>query len=469
MNKIRVRYAPSPTGQLHIGGARTALFNYLFAKKHKGDFIVRIEDTDIERNIKDGEASQLDNLAWLGIHPDESPSKPNPEVGKYRQSERLETYRKASQQLLEKGIAYYCYCTSEELEAEREAQIISKQKPRYSGKCAKANHPFKANASIRINVPKDKKFKWQDIVRGEILVYGSEISDWVIIKGNGIPTYNFAAVVDDIAFKISHVLRGEEHIPNTPKQLHLYELFGATPPQFGHIALITNMEGKKLSKRDESIIQFIKQYKDLGYIPEAIFNFLSLLGWSPVGEEEVFSHDQLCEIFDSERLSKSPSKFDTDKLEFFNGVYMKKISAEEYLKLATKFAKTKYSNIDFSTEENKAKLLLFKNEIKTGSEITNKIKIFFNNKFEVSKEAQEFMNSEATHQNVGNAFLSSIKNIDWSIEEITNAINSVKENEGVKGKNLFMPIRITATGQMHGPELKQTILLLGKDKILKNK
>ena len=472
MNKIRVRYAPSPTGQLHIGGARTALFNYLYAKKHNGDFVVRIEDTDIDRNIKNGEKSQLDNLAWLGILVDESPENPNPQIGKYRQSERLEIYKKYSDQLLKEKKAYLCYCTSEELKAEREKQIFSKLPPRYSGKCKNLSEDEikekTQKPAIRIVVPANQDFMWEDIVRGNISVKGKEFGDWVIVKNNGIPTYNFAVVVDDHYFKISHVFRGEEHISNTPKQIHLYQLLNWDQPRFGHMTLITNFEGKKLSKRDGNIIQFIEQYKDLGYIPQAIFNFLALLGWSPEGEEEIFSHKDFCKIFNEKRLSKSPSKFDVEKLEWINSVYMKNISNEQYLKLVIPYAKEQYNNIDFTNQKNKAKLLLYKNEIKAGFEIIDKITLFFNNNFKLSNEAREFLVSQPKHTEIANIFLESIVKIDWTMDEITRIINSIKVEQNVKGKNLFMPIRIAATGQIQGPELKQTIFLLGKDKILSN-
>ncbi|MFK5883426.1 MAG: glutamate--tRNA ligase, partial [Candidatus Izemoplasma sp.] len=325
---VRVRYAPSPTGHLHIGGARTALFNYLFAKKHNGSLIIRIEDTDIARNIEAGENSQLKFLNWLGIEWDESVDK-DKGFGPYRQLERIDIYQKYANQLVMKGLAYKCYCTVEELAEEREQQVIDGiDKFHYSKKCLGApeqNKPF----VLRFKVPKLQTYTFDDLVKGEVTFKSEDVGDWVIMKNNGIPTYNFACAIDDHLMEISHVLRGADHITNTPKQLMVYRAFKWEPPVFGHMTLIVNDDNKKLSKRDESIIQFIQQYQELGYLPEALFNFISLLGWSPKGEEEILSHDQLIEMFDESRLSKSPAKFDKEKLAYINNRYVKALTIEE--------------------------------------------------------------------------------------------------------------------------------------------
>ena len=306
MTKVRVRYAPSPTGHLHIGNARTALFNYLFARHNDGDFIIRIEDTDQKRNIEDGEKSQLENLAWLGMNWDESPENPG-EYGPYRQSERKEIYQPLIDQLLASNRAYKCYCTEEELEAEREAQRARGEMPHYAGTCANLTPEEQAEKEaqglesvVRFRVPRNTEYAFTDMVKGAISFESDNIGgDFVIQKRDGMPTYNFAVAVDDHLMKITHVLRGDDHIANTPKQLMIYEAFGWTPPTFGHMTLIINSEtGKKLSKRDESILQFIEQYRELGYLPDAMFNFIALLGWSPVGEDEIFEHQELIKMFD---------------------------------------------------------------------------------------------------------------------------------------------------------------------------
>ena len=332
MSEVRVRYAPSPTGHLHIGNARTALFNYLFARNQNGKFIIRIEDTDQKRNIAGGEESQLKYLKWLGIDWDESVDVGG-DYGPYRQSERLDIYKKYYEDLLERNLAYKCYCTEEELEQDREAQRARGiAAPQYSGKCRHLTKEEQERLekegrkpSIRFRVPEGKTYKFVDIVKGEVSFESADIGDWVIVKKDGMPTYNFAVVIDDHLMKISHVLRGDDHISNTPKQLMIYEAFGWEPPIFGHMTLIVNDKHKKLSKRDETIIQFIEQYEELGFLPEALFNFIVLLGWSPVGEEEIFSREQLIEIFDPNRLSKSPAVFDKQKLTWMNNQYVKKL------------------------------------------------------------------------------------------------------------------------------------------------
>lgn len=300
--EVRVRYAPSPTGHLHIGNARTALFNYLYAKHFNGKFIIRTEDTDEKRNVAGGEESQLKFLKWLGLEWDEG-ADIGGDYGPYRQTERLDLYNKYVNELLERNLAYKCYMSEEELEAEREEQREKGQVPKYSGAHRNLTEEqiaaFEAEGrkpSIRVRVPENKTYMFQDIVRGEITFESSDFGDWVIVKKNGIPTYNFAVAIDDHLMEITHVLRGEEHISNTPKQMMVYEAFGWEAPKYGHMTLILNEERKKLSKRDEHILQFIEQYRNLGYLPEAMFNFISLLGWSPVGEEEIFSQEKLIEI-----------------------------------------------------------------------------------------------------------------------------------------------------------------------------
>jgi nondiscriminating glutamyl-tRNA synthetase len=339
-SEVRVRYAPSPTGHLHIGNARTALFNYLFARNQNGKFIIRIEDTDQKRNIEGGEESQLRYLKWLGIEWDESIDVGG-EYGPYRQSERTEIYQKYTEELLEKGLAYHCYCTSEELEKEREEQQANSQMPRYSGKCRNLTAEQRAELeaegrepSIRFRVPSNTEIKWNDIVKDEVSFESEGIGDFVIVKKDGTPTYNYAVAIDDYLMKMTHVLRGDDHISNTPKQILVYEALGWTPPVFGHMTLIVNENRRKLSKRDESIIQFIEQYKELGYLPEALFNFITMLGWSPVGEEEIFSKEQFIEIFDPARLSKSPALFDTSKLRWMNNQYMKQLDLDEVVALS---------------------------------------------------------------------------------------------------------------------------------------
>ena len=470
--KVRVRYAPSPTGYLHIGNARTALFNYLFAKHTNGDFIIRIEDTDVNRNVKDGVKSQLDNLKWLGVNWDESVDLGG-DYGPYAQLERMESgiYQPYIDELLEKGLAYRCFCTSEELEKETEAQKQRGEIPKYSGKCRhltedeiQAKLEAKESYSIRFKVPENVDIAWKDMVKGDISFNSNDVSgDFNIVKRDGIPTYNFVVVLDDHLMEISHVLRGEDHISNTPKQIMIYNALGFDVPKFGHMALIVNEEGKKLSKRDTSIIQFIEDYKKLGYLPEAMFNFISLLGWSPTGEEEIFSKEELVNIFDENRLSKSSAKFDVNKLSWINNQYIKKLDNDKYLNLVKPFI----SEIDlsnFSDEAINNICLLFKDQISYGAQITELVKEFINTDLE--DEAITFI-KENNCINVINEFKNQLLNNDINSEEDVKAlIKEVSNITGNKGKMLFMPIRIGISGKMHGPEIPNIITIFGKDNII---
>lgn len=475
-SEVRVRYAPSPTGHLHIGNARTALFNYLFARNQNGKFIIRIEDTDQKRNIEGGEESQLRYLKWLGIEWDESIDVGG-EYGPYRQSERTEIYQKYTEELLEKGLAYYCYCTSEELEKEREEQQANSQMPRYSGKCRNLTAEQRAELeaegrepSIRFRVPSNTEIKWNDIVKDEVSFESEGIGDFVIVKKDGTPTYNYAVAIDDHLMKMTHVLRGDDHISNTPKQILVYEALGWTPPVFGHMTLIVNENRRKLSKRDESIIQFIEQYKELGYLPEALFNFITMLGWSPVGEEEIFSKEQFIEIFDPARLSKSPALFDTSKLRWMNNQYMKQLDLDEVVALSVphlvKAGKVEETR-DAETEQWVRDLVaLYQEQMSFGAEIVELTEMFFKKEIDYSEEAKAVLAEEQVPE-VLKAFAEEISSLEeFSADEIKAATKAVQKATGQKGKKLFMPIRVATTGETHGPELPKAISLLGKETVL---
>jgi nondiscriminating glutamyl-tRNA synthetase len=474
-NEVRVRYAPSPTGHLHIGNARTALFNYLFARSVNGKFIIRIEDTDKKRNIEGGEESQLKYLQWLGIDWDESVDKPG-EYGPYRQSERNHIYEQYLKELLESGQAYHCYCTEEELEAEREAQTAAGQMPRYSGKCRNLTKEDQERLvaegrqpSIRFRVPAGKVYSFNDIVKEDVSFESDGIGDFVIAKKDGTPTYNFAVAVDDYLMKISHVLRGEDHISNTPKQLMIFEALGWEAPEFGHMTLIVNESRKKLSKRDESIIQFIEQYEALGYLPEALFNFIALLGWSPKGEEELFSREQFIEIFDPERLSTSSALFDNQKLTWMNNQYMKNLELDQVAELSlphlVKAGKLEESMTDEKREWAKGVISLYQEQMSFGAEIVELSEMFFKTDLEYDADAKAVLEEEQVPE-VLQAFLEEIDALEnYEAAEIKKSIKAVQKSTGHKGKKLFMPIRVAVTGQTHGPELPNAIELLGKDKV----
>ncbi|MBF0795085.1 MULTISPECIES: glutamate--tRNA ligase [Mammaliicoccus] len=476
-NKVRVRYAPSPTGYLHIGNARTALFNYLFAKHYDGDFVIRIEDTDIARNLEDGESSQFSNLEWLGLNWDESVNKDGG-YGPYRQSERGHIYKPLIDKLLAEDKAYKCYMTQEELEAEREEQIARGEMPRYGGKHAhltlEEQKAFEAEGrqpSIRFRVPQNKTYTFNDIVKGEVSFDSNGIGDWVIVKKDGIPTYNFAVAIDDHYMEISHVIRGDDHISNTPKQLMIFEAFGFETPKFAHMTLIVNEERKKLSKRDGQILQFIEQYKDLGYLPEALFNFIGLLGWSPEGEEEIFSKEEFIKIFDEKRLSKSPAFFDKKKLEWINNQYMKEKDSETVFEMTIPHM-VKAGLLPESPSE--AELTwardlvgLYQEQMSYAGEIVPLSELFFREHLDFSDEAKEVLNGEQV-PTVMTELIKQFESLEPFDEpaEIKKSIKAVQKETGVKGKQLFMPIRVAVTGQTHGPELPNTIALLGRDKVL---
>ncbi|GAB2480067.1 glutamate--tRNA ligase [Alkalibacterium psychrotolerans] len=479
-DKVRVRYAPSPTGHLHIGNARTALFNYLFARHHGGDFIIRIEDTDRKRQVETGEQSQLDNLKWLGIDWDESADVGGP-YGPYRQSERLDFYDPLIDQLLASNRAYKCYCTSEELEAEREAQRARGEMPHYSGKCANLTASEQREKEeegitpvIRIRVPKGSTYTFDDMVKGTITFEADSVGgDWVIRKRDGMPTYNFAVAVDDHYMKITHVLRGDDHIANTPKQMMVYEAFEWKTPEFGHMTLIINSEtGKKLSKRDETILQFIEQYRELGYQPEALFNFITLLGWSPVGEDELFSKQEFIDMFDHKRLGTSPAAFDDKKLEWISNQYVKNMDLDELtLKAVPHLVKAGYASENPTPEQSewvKKLVSLYQEQMSYAAEITKLATLFFEDSLEFSDEEKEILNGETVPQ-VLDAFASQLKEVEpFEAAAIKKSIKAVQKETGVKGKNLFMPIRVAVTGQQHGPQLNDAIELLGRDKALAN-
>ncbi|BCG61222.1 glutamate--tRNA ligase [Paenibacillus sp. URB8-2] len=475
-DQVRVRYAPSPTGHLHIGNARTALFNYLYARNQGGKFIIRIEDTDVKRNIAGGEESQLKYLKWLGIDWDESIDVGG-EYGPYRQTERLDLYRVYWQDLIDRGLAYRCYCTEEELEAEREEQLARGETPRYSGKHRDLTEEQRAAfeqegriASIRFRVPEDRTYSFDDIVKGPISFQTTEMGDFVIVKKDGIPTYNFAVAVDDHLMDITHVLRGEDHISNTPRQLMIYEALGWEAPLFGHMTLIVGDDHKKLSKRNESIIQFISQYEDLGYLPEALFNFIALLGWSPEGEEEIFSREELISIFNADRLSKSPAVFDTNKLAHLNNHYIKQSDPIRIADLAIPHLQTAGRLPAELDEEQRAwaesLVALYQEQMVAASDIVNLSEIFFRTHLELETEAAQIL-SENQVPEVLSAFLAKVEaSVEFTPAVIGALIKEVQKETGHKGKALFMPIRVAVTGQTHGRDLNATIVLMGRSRVI---
>ena len=467
--KVRTRFAPSPTGYMHIGNLRTAIFEYLLARKYDGDFILRIEDTDQARKVDGAIEFIYKTLELCGFKIDEGPMNEG-EYGPYIQSERKEIYKKYAEELVEKGKAYYCFCTEEELN-ERRKIAESRNKPfMYDGRCSKlSKEKIKENLAkgmpyvIRQKMPKVGQTIVEDVIYGKIKIDNSILEDQILLKSDGFPTYNFANVVDDHLMGITHVIRGKEYLDQSAKYNLLYEDFGWEKPTYIHVAMVLGSDGTKLSKRngDASFMDLYNQ----GFLPDAIVNYLVLLGWSPAVNQEVFSMDELIKNFDEARISKSSSQYDEKKLEWFNHQYIKKMDDDKYLNWVKNYFTRDTSS---KSEEWVDKLLLiYKDHLNYGREIDEVTSNFFVDKIDIDKEELEFLESDEIIPKVIEAFKEEVMNInDWNVDSINMAINNVKEKTGAKGKLLYMPIRIKASGFMHGPELADTIYLIGKDTVL---
>ncbi|MDD4237512.1 MAG: glutamate--tRNA ligase [Desulfotomaculaceae bacterium] len=469
---VRVRFAPSPTGPFHIGGARSALFNWLFARRYGGTLIVRIEDTDLERSTRESEENILNALRWLGLDWDEGIQVGGPNEP-YRQTERLDLYRRYAGALMESGQAYRCYCTEEELAAEREELLAKGEMVRYMGRCRNLTPEDRASLEaagrkpvIRFRVPEDHIIKVNDLVRGEVSFECSGIGDFIIVKSDGIPTYNFAVVIDDHTMSISHVIRAEEHLSNTPRQILIFEALGWQTPEFAHVSLILGQDRSKMSKRHGATA--IEQYQAKGYLPEALVNFLALLGWSPGGEEEVFSLEQLMEQFSLERVSKSPAVFDLDKLNWLNGHYIRTTSLERITELAIPYLeKAGYISSPLTSKKYEWVTLvvaLVRDYLNCLEEITDHAAIFFTDKVAIEEdEAKEIMAGDQVP-----AVLKALNAKVISGPPLTEAgakllLKEVGKELGVKGKQIFMPIRVALTGKTHGPDLNRTMTILGQN------
>ena len=467
--KVRTRYAPSPTGYMHIGNLRTAIFEYLLAKKYDGSFILRIEDTDQQREVEGAIDFIYKTLELCGFKIDEGPNN-DKGYGPYIQSERKEIYKKYAEEIVEKGKAYYCFCTEEELNAMRE-RANARHKPfLYDGRCSRltkemVKEKLDSGASfvIRQKMPKTGTTIVDDIIYGKIKIDNSILDDQILLKSDGFPTYNFANVIDDHLMEITHVIRGKEYLDQTAKYNLLYEAFGWEKPIYAHVAMVLGEDGNKLSKRNGDA-SFMDLYNE-GYLPAAIVNYLSLLGWSPATNQEVFTMDELIKNFDETRISKSSSQYDVKKLKWFNHQYIQKMSDEEYLNWIKKFFTRDVSG---KSEEWVDKLLLiYKDHLDYGNEINDLTENFFIDKIALDDEAREFLESDPVTKDVTDCFKSEEEKItDWNTDNISAAINNVKTTLGVKGKLLYMPIRIKASGFMHGPELADTLYLIGKDTVI---
>ncbi len=474
MSEVRVRFAPSPTGYLHIGGARTALFNWLFARKMGGKLILRIEDTDTERLKEDSVSQILTSLKWLGLNWDEGPEAGG-ECGPYYQSERRELYSKYAQQLLDEGKAYYCFCTPADLEAEREKQRAAKQPFRYARTCrdldpevAKARAAAGEPYSVRIKIPTEGSITVHDLIHGDVTFNMDQFDDFVIVKSNGMPTYNFAVVVDDHLMGMTHVLRAEEHLSNTPKQLLIYEALGFEPPKFGHMPMILAPDRSKLSKRHGATS--VEEFRAQGYLPEAIINYLTLLGWGPGDEREIFTLEETVKLFELEQMSKKAAVYDTKKLTWMNGQYLSELPLEKILPEAeTFFIKDGLVTKEWLAENKEyfAKLVdTVRVRVKTLQEVADASAYFFKDveAYDEKGVAKHFKPEAAELLEKCIAALEADEVFDLTSTEAI--YNKIAADNGLALGKVIHPTRLALTGRTVSPGMFDVMVLLGKEKTL---
>lgn len=473
MENIRVRIAPSPSGNLHIGTARTALFNYLYAKKTGGKFVLRIEDTDLERSNQEYTQNIFDSLKALGLEWDEGPDVGG-EYGPYYQSERFDIYPKYAQMLIDKGYAYECFCTAEELEAEKEEAMKNHRAYVYSRKCLDLTEEQKAQLrakgvkpSIRFKV-EHKELIFNDLVKGELKFDTSLIGDFVIMKSNGTPTYNFAVVIDDMLMKISHIIRGEDHISNTPKQILIYEALGAEVPKFGHLGMILAPDRSKLSKRHgaTAVSDFVKQ----GYLTDALINFVALLGWAPSDSHEIKPVSEIAEDFRINEISSSNSIFEYDKLNWMNGQYIKKMEISKLTDMVIPFL-SKYTDMEYGlnnmSRANLEKMVEITREpITTLSEMEYDCAYFFGKDVDYTEGVETLQNPEA--KTVLNRVMELIEGWDFNSDEAIHDVladlrTEFKEQHNMKPKETMWAVRAAVTGRTKGADMAKIMTILGKD------
>ncbi|MCP2239753.1 glutamate--tRNA ligase [Thermoanaerobacterium thermosaccharolyticum] len=464
MRDVRVRFAPSPTGNLHIGGARTALFNWLFARHNNGKMILRVDDTDLERSTGDSMKAIIDGLKWLGIDWDEGP---------IYQSKRLDLYKNYADKLVKEDKAYYCFCTKEELdEMRKEAQKTGKP-PMYSGKCrnlpadeVKKYMDEGKKYVVRLKVPKEGKTTVHDIIRGDVEFDNSTFDDFIIMKSDNMPTYNFATVIDDYDLKISHIIRGEEHLSNTPKQILIYDALGFEKPSFAHVSMILAPDRSKLSKRHGATS--VQEFRDLGYLPEAIINYITLLGWIPSDGEEVFSTEKSISEFTLDRVSKNPAIYDTKKLTWLNGIYIRDCDIDRLTKEVIPFLINKGligDNYDY--DYIKKVVSAVREREKTLNEIAEAMSYYFNDEFDYDeKGVKKYFEKDGVDNILKEAIEVLDKVDDFNLVETEKAYRDLIEKLDIKSGDLFHPTRLAISGRTFGPGLFDIMELLGKKKTI---
>ncbi|PYV28310.1 MAG: glutamate--tRNA ligase [Acidobacteria bacterium] len=474
MLSVRVRFAPSPSGYVHVGNARTALFNWLFARHHAGAFVRRIEDTDVERSEERYEAQLMEDLRWLGLDWDEGPDKGGP-CGPYRQSERKDLYAKHARQLIDQGHAYFCFCSQEQLEVERQEALKAGLQPRYSGRCRARPREEAARkvaagepAAVRLQIA-GPAFTWNDLVHGPVTFASDVIGDFILVRSDGNAAYNYAVVIDDHLMDITHVIRGDDHISNTPRQLAVYQAFGWEPPHFGHLSTILGPDRKPLSKRHGATS--LQNFREQGILPEALRNYLLLLGWSAQdGKTEILSTQDMIAQFSLDRINKSSAVFDSDKLDWMNRLYLSKSSAAEVVRyLVTRtvhhFASAGYiAQSDLQRDgisEWLNKIIL--QTIKARPEAPHILDVgrlifAYDAEAVVCSEETRHVAEDAGSRQVLMAFIpKALAEGEMTYEKFREIAKSVQKETGRKGKDLFHPIRVALTGAVSGPELEKLI------------
>lgn len=455
MTQVRTRIAPSPTGMLHLGTARTALFCWAFARRHGGKFILRIEDTDLERGTEEAVQVIFDAMKWLALDYDETP---------VRQTQRLARYRAVADTLLAQGHAYRCYASKAELDQIREAQTARGEKPRYDGRWRPENArgttpPAGITPVIRFRNPDDGEVGWNDLVKGPIAIANAELDDLVILRGDGVPTYNFAVVVDDIDMAITHVLRGDDHVNNTPRQINIYRALGATLPQFGHLPMILGPDGQKLSKRHGAVS--VLQYEQDGFLPEALFNYLARLGWSH-GDDEKFTRAQLTQWFDLDHVNRAPAQYNPDKLLWLNGEYIKEADDARLAALAAPRIEARGGRIAGPALPDVVALL--KSRARTLNELADDAMLFYG----PVQPAPELLREHLTGagRDAVAAFARQAGDVAWDRASIAALIKRVLAEQNLKMPQLAVPLRVAVTGRTQTPSVDAVLALIGKEPVL---
>lgn len=450
---VVTRFAPSPTGYLHVGGARTALYSWLYAKSQGGEFVLRIEDTDLERSTDDAKQAILDGMQWLGLTWDKGP---------YYQTQRFDRYQELIQQLLNEGKAYKCFMSSDELDAIREQQKANGEKPRYPGTWReRTDHPADQPFVIRFKNPLEGKVVINDHIRGTIEISNSELDDLIIQRSDGTPTYNFCVVVDDWDMGITHVVRGEDHINNTPRQINILQALGAPIPEYAHVSMILGDDGKKLSKRHGAVS--VMQYRDDGYLPQAVINYLVRLGWAH-GDQEIFSREEMIELFSLDAIGQSASAFNTDKLIWLNQHYIKTLPATE----VAEHAQWHFDALNIDTSAGPALEEVIKvqaDRVKTLKELAEISQYFYQDFSEFDANAAKKHLRPVAKEALAKVKENLLSLSDWQPEAIQAAINTTAEQLDVGMGKVGMPLRVAATGSGNSPSLDVTLALLSKDKI----